>query len=212
MTNLYAGNIADLFAPRVEGITGSEIDKSISLLASQTHDIIRFGIGSPGLEAIPRALAEEAGPTMRDPADGVFDYGPTEGDLSLRVALIEAFRRRHFHIEADEFLITSGGMQGLDLAAKLFIEPRDVVAVESPTYTNGTAVIRSYEGTLLEVPLDEHGMDVHWLAAHVEGTGIPPKVIYTIPNFQNPAGVTLSLDRVGPCWTWQPAGLGHHRR
>jgi len=165
------------------------------VLQSKTHDIIRFGIGSPGADAIPAALSTVGAQVVRDSASGVFDYGPTEGDAGLRAAVLGFFRRRHFAIEENELLITSGGMQGLDLVAKLFIGAGDLIVVESPTYTNGSAVVRSYEGELLEVPVDGNGMDVDSLAAQVAESGRTPKAIYTIPNFQNPAGVTLSLDR-----------------
>jgi 2-aminoadipate transaminase len=188
-------DIAALYAPRVAGIPGSEIDRSISVLAARTGDIIRFGIGSPGLEAMPPALSELASQVMGNPGTGVFDYGPTEGDFALRGAVLDFFRARHFDVADDELLITTGGMQGLDLAAKLFVAPGDLVVVESPTYTNGTAVMRSYEGELLEVPVDDDGMDVAWLADRVAQLGRRPKLIYAIPNFQNPAGVTLSLPR-----------------
>lgn len=186
---------SDLFAPRVAGITGSVIDSSVSILQSKIHDIIRFGIGSPGADAMPAALSSNVSQVVRDPSSGVFDYGPTEGDAALRGAVLEFVRRRHFAVEDSELLITSGGMQGLDLAAKLFIGAGDLVAVESPTYTNGSAVVRSYEGELLEVPVDDDGMDVAWLANRITEIARTPKLIYTIPNFQNPAGVTLSLDR-----------------
>ena len=86
-------------------------------------------------------------------------------------------------------------MQGLDLVCKLFVGPGDLVAVESPTYTNGTATISGYEGEMLEVPGDADGMDVDALARLADEHGAPPKLIYTIPTFQNPSGTTLSLER-----------------
>ena len=84
-------------------------------------------------------------------------------------------------------------MQGLDLTCKLFIDPGDVVAVEAPTYTNGTDVITGYGGAVLEVPTDAEGLDVD--ALRELGASAPPKLIYVIPNFQNPSGATMSLRR-----------------
>jgi 2-aminoadipate transaminase len=98
-------------------------------------------------------------------------------------------------VPPEQLLVTSGGMQGLDLVCKLFVGSGDLVAVESPTYTNGTATIAGYEGQMLEVPGDEDGMDVDALAELVRERGVPPKLIYTIPTFQNPSGATLSLAR-----------------
>jgi 2-aminoadipate transaminase len=91
--------------------------------------------------------------------------------------------------------ITSGGMQGLDLACKLFVDPGDLFVVESPTYTNGSATARSYQADLLEVPVDEDGMQVDVLEDLVHRAGRTPKAIYAIPTFQNPSGATLSLER-----------------
>jgi 2-aminoadipate transaminase len=177
--------LASLYAPRTRGITGSVIDASTSLLGAQTHDVVRLAMGSPAREAIPSAalLAELA-------ADhDAFDYGPTEGEPSLRAALID-----YLGVTAEELLITSGGMQGLDLVCKLFVGGGDLVAVESPTYTNGTATISGYEGTMVEVPGDADGMDVGALERLGQEHG-PPKLIYTIPTFQNPSGTTLSAAR-----------------
>lgn len=95
----------------------------------------------------------------------------------------------------ERLLITSGGMQGLDLACKLFVEPGSLVVAESPTYTNGTAVITSYEGRILEAPVDADGMVVEALPELVAAAGRTPRLIYVIPQFQNPSGATLSLAR-----------------
>ena len=187
--------LTSLYAPRTRGITGSVIDASTSLLGNQTHDVVRLAMGSPAREAIPSAtfgalLAE------LETDHGAFDYGPTEGDRRLRAALLEFLAANGSRAaDDDELLITSGGMQGLDLACKLFVGRGDLVAVESPTYTNGTATISGYEGEMIEVPCDADGMDVEALARLADEHGAPPKLIYTIPTFQNPAGTTLSLER-----------------
>jgi 2-aminoadipate transaminase len=188
-------SLTSLYAARVDGITGSVIDSSTSLLQRQTHDIVRMAMGSPAAEAIPSATF---GPLLAElAADGysAFDYGPTEGDRSLRRALIDFLAAQGTPVDPDELLITSGGMQGLDLVCKLFVETGDLVAVESPTYTNGAATISGYEGRMVEVPGDADGMDVDALAQVADEYGDPPKLIYTIPTFQNPAGTTLSLER-----------------
>ena len=182
-------------AARAAGITGSVIDSSTSLLQAQSHDIVRFAMGSPAPEAIPSAeLSEIASEIMAPGASSTYDYGPTEGEPELRTQLIEHLaRQRGGPPSPAELLITSGGMQGLDLTCKLFVDPGDLVAVESPTYTNGTAVITGYGAELLEVPVDDSGLDVDALAEL--GDRRAPKLIYVIPNFQNPSGVTLSLQR-----------------
>ena len=195
MTLGRMGAATPLFAPRVRGITGSVIDASTSLLAAQSHDVVRLAMGSPAPEAIPSAVFADLLADVAGSGVGAFDYGATEGDPALREALLEFLAQQGTPVRADELLITSGGMQGLDLACKLFVGAGDLVAVESPTYTNGTATISGYEGEMLEVPGDRDGMNVDALETLVSERGAPPKVIYTIPTFQNPSGTTLSLER-----------------
>jgi 2-aminoadipate transaminase len=183
------------FSVRAAGIRGSAIDSSTSLLQSQTHDIVRMAMGSPSPEAVPSSdFADVAREIFHAEASGVFDYGPTEGEAELRTLLLEFLEREDGAAPApEEVLITSGGMQGLDLTCKLFVDPGDVVAVEAPTYTNGTDVITGYGGSVLEIPTDGEGLDVE--ALRELGAARPPKVIYVIPNFQNPSGATMSLRR-----------------
>jgi 2-aminoadipate transaminase len=180
-------------ANRAADLVGSVIDSSTSLLAAQTHDIVRFAMGSPADEAVP--LAE-----FRDIADQVIDhssmtYGATEGEPVLLKALVEYLAGTSDPTAEERVTITAGGMQGLDLACKIFINPGDLVIVESPTYTNGSATALSYGAELLEAPTDENGLIVEALPDLVAAAGRKPKAIYTIPNFQNPSGTTLSLPR-----------------
>lgn len=190
-----AVGIRPAFAARTGAIHGSAIDSSTSLLQSQTHDIVRMAMGSPSPEAVPSAdFAAVAAELFGSEEYATFDYGPTEGEAELR-ALLSDFLTRQDGVapRPEELLVTSGGMQGLDLTCKLFVDPGDVVAVEAPTYTNGTDVIRAYGGDPVEISSDEDGLDIEALAETCAGR--PPKVIYTIPNFQNPSGATLSLPR-----------------
>ncbi|HEV7422101.1 MAG TPA: PLP-dependent aminotransferase family protein [Mycobacterium sp.] len=182
------------YAARVAGLVGSVIDSSTSLLHKQTHDVVRFAMGSPAAEAVPSdILAAIAAVELREPH--AYDYAATEGDPPLHAALLEMLRGTSDETTADRLTITAGGMQGLDLFCKIFVDPGDLVVVESPTYTNGSATALSYGATLLEVPVDEDGMDVDTLEELVAAAGRTPKAIYTIPTFQNPSGVTLSLER-----------------
>ena len=181
---------------RAADLVGSVIDSSTSLLASQTHDIVRFAMGAPSAEAIPtHTLAEIGRDAIGAGAADAFDYAATEGDPALRAALVAELAGTSDETTLERITITSGGMQGLDLACKLFVDPGDLVVVESPTYTNGSATALSYQADLLEVPVDGDGMQVDVLADLVDRAGRTPKVIYAIPTFQNPSGATLSLER-----------------
>ena len=183
-------------ASRAADLVGSVIDSSTSLLASQTHDIVRFAMGAPSPEAIPtHTLAEIGRDAIGAGAADAFDYAATEGDPALRAALVAELAGTSDETTLDRLTITSGGMQGLDLACKLFVDRGDLVVVESPTYTNGSATALSYQAELLEVPVDGDGMQVDVLEDLVHRAGRPPKVIYAIPTFQNPSGASLSLER-----------------
>ena len=185
-----------LLASRAADLVGSVIDSSTSLLASQTHDIVRFAMGAPSPEAIPtHTLAEIGRDAIGADAADAFDYAATEGDPALRAALVAELAGTSDATTRERITITSGGMQGLDLACKLFVDRGDLVVVESPTYTNGSATALSYQADLLEVPVDGDGMQVDVLADLVDRAGRPPKVVYAIPTFQNPSGASLSLER-----------------
>jgi 2-aminoadipate transaminase len=170
------------------------IDSSTSLLHKQTHDVVRFAMGSPAAEAVPsEILAAIAAVELAEPH--AYDYAATEGDPPLHAALLHALRGTSDETTAERLTITAGGMQGLDLFCKIFVDPGDLVTVESPTYTNGSATALAYGATLLEIPVDDDGMDIDALGELVAAAGRTPKAIYTIPTFQNPSGVTLSLER-----------------
>lgn len=179
-------------ADRAPNLVGSIIDSSTSLLARQKHDIVRFAMGAPGDDLMPVELLDRyAARTV----PGKYSYGSTEGEPDLVEEILKLQAEHGYQSTADRITITSGGMQGLDLACKLFIDPGDLVIVEGPTYTNGNATALSYGADLLEAPLDENGLVVEALPELVARAGRRPKAIYTIPNFQNPSGVTLSLRR-----------------
>jgi 2-aminoadipate transaminase len=182
------------YAARAEGLVGSVIDSSTSLLHKQTHDIVRFAMGSPAAEAVPSAILADIAEVELSRADA-YDYAATEGDPPLHAALLEMLRGTSDETTADRLTVTAGGMQGLDLFCKIFVDPGDLVVVESPTYTNGSATALSYGAELLEVSVDSDGLDVDALEELVATAGRAPKAIYTIPTFQNPSGATLSLAR-----------------
>jgi 2-aminoadipate transaminase len=178
-------------------IVGSAIDASLSMLAASGRPIISFAMGSPAPEAIPtesitRAIADIL--SGGRPASA-FDYSPTEGDPRLRRALIEWVRDEEGEIDPDCLLVTAGGMQGLDLVTKLFVSPGDLVLAESPSYANGLATLHNYGATVAQVPMDDQGMDLGAACRVVAEAGRLPRLIYAIPTFQNPSGVTYSLDR-----------------
>ena len=192
------GEIA--FARRVAGMNGSFIDEIMSLLPQRggqgREDVISFGAGSPGPEGLPgKAFRDFALPVLSEDETPALNYGATEGDAELRDLLLNELANRGVTVAPGQLVITTGAMQGLDLVAKLFIDNGDLVAVESPAFTNALATFASYECDFVSVSVDENGLVVDDLAEQCGVIGRRPKVIYVNPNFQNPKGVTLSLER-----------------
>jgi 2-aminoadipate transaminase len=183
-------------ASRAVHLTGSAVDSSVGLLQRNGGDVISFGMGAAGPDAIPgAALAELASEIFRDPSNSSLNYGPTEGERTLRSALMTAMAASGQPAREESLLITTGGMQGLDLACKMFLDPDDLVLTESPTYPNALVSIATYEGRVLECPTDSGGIVVDAIPDLVAQAGRPPKLIYVIPNHQNPTGVSLADDR-----------------
>src|SRR5215217_3854403 len=145
------------------------------MLHKQTHDIVRFAMGSPAAEAVPSTILAGIAAHQLTRAEA-YDYAATEGDPPLHDALLEVLRGTSDETTAERLTITAGGMQGLDLFCKLFVDPGDLVVVESPTYTNGSATALSYGAQLLEVPVDDDGMIVDDLPRLLDGRR--PKAIY----------------------------------
>lgn len=183
-------------ATRAAQMLGSPVDSSLTLLQAYGKDVISFGMGSVGPDAIPgAALAELATQVLDDPSNSSFNYGPTEGEQSLRTELLAILHASGQPADEETLLITTGGMQGLDLVCKLFLNPGDLVLTESPTYANALVTIASYQGRVVECPTDDDGIVVGAIPDVVARAGQAPKLIYVIPNYQNPTGFCLSQER-----------------
>lgn len=179
-------------ATRSQHLLGSVIDSSTSLLASQPQDVVRFAMGAPEEDLLPIAELDDAFSRL---SSGRYDYGESAGEPALREEIIRLSRSMGIETSDERIVITNGAMQGLDLAFKMLINAGDLVIVETPTYTNAYATARSYEADVVSVPCDSNGMVVEALPDLVASLGRKPAVVYTIPTFQNPTGVTLSRER-----------------
>jgi len=171
---------------------GSSVIREL-LKLTQQPDIISFAGGLPAPEVFPTKKIQEACNTVLSEQGGVaLQYSPTEGYLPLREMIARHNARFSVEISPDNILITSGSQQALDFIGRLFINRGDYIVVESPTYLGALQAWNAYGAQYVAVPSDEDGMIVDELEKALR---VGPKFIYILPNFQNPSGSTLSLDR-----------------
>ncbi len=185
---------ADSFATRTRGDVGEAL-AAILALANAT-DIISFSGGFPDPRTFPgEVLADLFAELVRSGDSSPLQYSPTRGLPGPRAFLTERLERLEGLRPADdELLVTSGGIEALELASKAFLDPDDVAMVEGPTYLGAIMAFRSFEARIASVPMDEDGLQVDRLA-DLLAEGLRPKLLYTIPDYQNPAGVSMSPDR-----------------
>lgn len=161
--------------------------------------IISFAGGVPSPETFPIAeIAEISARLVREKGSVVLQYGVTRGNAELIGYVIDYLAARSLKAEASEIVLTTGSQQGLDLVARILIDPGDVVLVELPSYIGGTGALNSAGAELIGLPMDDNGLDPEAVQAKVtalRAAGKKVKLLYTIPNFQNPSGITLSVER-----------------
>jgi 2-aminoadipate transaminase len=125
-------------------------------------------------------------------------YGPTEGMAAVKDCIQAVMAAENTPVDPDDVLVTTGGQQVIDLVCKTLLDPGDVVVAEAPTYPGAIPAFCAYEADVVQVAMDADGMIIDELEVtleRLERDGRTPKFIYTIPNFQNPGGVTMSLER-----------------
>jgi 2-aminoadipate transaminase len=183
-----------LFAERTRGEVGEGIAAVLAFLGRP--DLISFAGGFPDPLTFPR---ERASALLAEFAaageSAAFQYAPTRGlagPLDAIAGRLETLQGRR--PADDELVITSGAIEALELVGKSFLDRGDLVVVEGPTYLGAIMAFRSFEAELVAVPLDEQGLEVDELQRRL-ADGLRPKLVYTIPDHQNPAGVSLSRER-----------------
>jgi len=178
-------------------MTASEI-RALFAVASRPEAVSLAG-GMPFVSALPLdALADTASRLIRDRGPQVLQYGSGQGDVTLREQILDVMSEVGIMAHPDDIIVTTGSQMALDLVTKVFCDPGDVVFVEAPSYVGALGVFRSYEAEIVHVPMDEQGLLPEALAEAItaaRAAGKKPKMIYTIPSFHNPAGVTQGSDR-----------------
>ncbi len=180
------------YAHRMRQMRPSTIREILKVAAQP--DVISFAGGLPAPELFPvGAVHAAADHVLTTAGPAALQYGPSEGLRPLREWISGEMSRRDTRATADEVLITVGSQQVLDLVAKLFLNPGDVVLTENPTYLAAIQAFQTQEAKFVPVPTDGEGLIPAALPELIRAHR--PKLLYTIPNFQNPTGVTLSAKR-----------------
>jgi 2-aminoadipate transaminase len=188
---------ASLFAERTKVMKSSAMRDLMAL--TERDDVISLAGGLPDTSTFP---AESYAALMKTVAvescARALQYGPTEGLTVVKNCITQVMEAEGMHVHGDDVLVTTGGQQVIDLVCKTLLDPGDVVVAEAPTYPGAVPTFCAYQAEVVQVTMDRDGMQVDELRATLEEldrTGRRPKFIYTVPNFHNPAGVTMSLER-----------------
>jgi 2-aminoadipate transaminase len=184
------------YADRTKFVKVSEIREILKL--TENPDIISFGGGMPSPKSFPiRFIKKALNDILDKKGPQALQYGPTEGITPLREAIIKRMKKtRDIKCDLDQIIVTTGSQQVLDLTSKILVNPGDRVIVECPTYVGALTAFNIYQEHYIPVPMDKDGMRTDILEDKIRACGRKPiKLIYTIPLFQNPMGVSLSLER-----------------
>lgn len=182
------------FSKRAMKIKASAIRELLKL--TQRADIISFGGGLPAPESFPVSVIQKiCKKVLKERGPQSLQYGPTEGLDPLRKEVVKEVKRRGINAKLDEVVITTGSQQVLNIMAEIFIDEGDYIVVESPTYLGALSGFNGYMPRYLTVPMDENGMKTEILEEKLKKKRKRVKFIYTVPTFQNPAGITMNLKR-----------------
>jgi 2-aminoadipate transaminase len=189
----YAG----LFARRTQAMKSSAMRDLMAVTAQP--NVISLAGGLPDTTTFP---AEDFAALMArvavDSSAAALQYGPTEGMDDVRRAIVTVMAAEGMRVEEDDLLVTTGGQQVIDLMCRTFLDPGDVVIAEGPTYPGAVPCFTAFQADVVQIEMDADGMRIDVLEDTLERLrvdGKRPKFIYTVPSFQNPAGVTMSLER-----------------
>jgi 2-aminoadipate transaminase len=201
MTGTTLDDYTDRYAKRISGMTASEI-RALFAVASRP-EVVSLAGGAPYVAALPLdAVGEMLAQLAIDHGSTTLQYGIGQGTPELRERICEVMSLSGIDAACgaspEDVVVTVGGQQALDLVARLFLDPGDVVLAEGPTYVGALGVFQAAQARVVHVAMDADGLVPEALEqaiAEITRAGRRPKFLYTIPTFQNPAGVTLTDER-----------------
>ncbi|NPC98768.1 PLP-dependent aminotransferase family protein [Nocardioides sp. zg-DK7169] len=187
----------DRYAARTAGMTASEI-RALFAVASRP-EVVSLAGGMPNISGLPLDVVGGAISDLVAQQGAVaMQYGSGQGVPELREQITDVMRLEGIEAHPDDVVVTVGSQQAVDLVTRVFCDPGDVVLCEAPSYVGALGVFKSYECEVVHAEMDAHGLVPEALRqaiASVKAAGKTIKFLYTIPNFHNPAGVTLSAER-----------------
>jgi 2-aminoadipate transaminase len=186
-----------LFAARTRGMKSSAMREMMAL--TERPEVISLAGGLPDTSTFaPELYAKLMSRVAAESTARALQYGPTEGMAVTADCIVEVMAAEGTHIDPADLIVTTGGQQVIDLVCKTLIDPGDAIVAEAPTYPGAVPTFSAYQADVVQIEMDGDGMPIDALEATLDrlhGEGRRPKFIYTIPNFQNPGGVTMSLAR-----------------
>jgi len=189
----YAG----LFAERT-GVMRSSAMRDLMAITARP-EVISLAGGLPDTSTFPAGtFAAQMTRIAQESTAEALQYGPTEGFAETVDCILEVMGAEGMLPDPDDVIVTTGGQQAIDLICKTLVDPGDVVVCEAPTYPGAVPVFCSYQADVVQIECDDDGMrieDLEGVLERLDGEDRRPKFVYSVPTFQNPAGVTLSLER-----------------
>ncbi len=187
----------DRYSARTRGMTASEI-RALFAVASRP-EVVSLAGGMPNLSALPMdAVGDVVARLVQERGSVALQYGSGQGDATLRDQICSVMALEGIAAHPDDVVVTTGSQQALDLVTRILIDPGDVVLAEAPSYVGALGTFRSYQAQVVHVAMDDDGIvptDLHAAIRSCREAGRRVKFLYTIPNFHNPAGVSLSPSR-----------------
>jgi 2-aminoadipate transaminase len=187
----------DAYAARARGMSPSEI-RALFAVASRP-EVVSLAGGMPYLSALPLDVVGDAlGKLVAERGTVALQYGSGQGDPLLREQIVRVMAPQQVQAHPDDIVVTTGSQQALDLVTRIFVDPGDVIVAEAPSYVGALGVFEAYQADVVHVPLDDDGLipaALEETLTRLERQGRRMKLLYTVPNHHNPAGVTLSQSR-----------------
>ncbi|EIV91623.1 transcriptional regulator with HTH domain and aminotransferase domain [Frankia sp. QA3] len=187
------------YSERARGMVASEV-RALFAVASRP-EIVSLAGGMPDVSALPMdAVAQTMSELVLQRGPVALQYGGAQGDPGLRERICGVMAMEGIDASPDNVVVTVGSQQALDLVARIFLDPADVVLTEAPTYVTALNVFAAHQAQVVHVPMDDDGLDPQALSetlTRLAAAGRTVKMLYTVPTFQNPAGVTLAGERRG---------------